>query len=89
LINQKKSFELIIGSGVAHSIEEWVSYCFKKYGLEWSQHIKKRSDFKSEYQTLVSDNTLLKSMGWSSSISFENLADTMINESDISDCMYS
>lgn len=89
LVNQKEIFELIIGGGVAHSIEDWVSYCFRKCGLEWSQHIKGRSDFKSEYQKLVSDNTLLKSMGWRPKISFETLADMMIDNSDISDCMYS
>lgn len=78
LVNQNQHHELIIGSGVTHSIEDWVDYCFAKYQLDWKAHIKLRSDFKSEYKKLVSNNALLRSMGWQSQVTFTGLADMML-----------
>jgi GDPmannose 4,6-dehydratase len=78
LVNQNKHHELIIGSGMTHTIEEWVAYCFKKYDLDWKEHVKIQPGFKSEYSRLVSDNKILCSLGWKPQIKFEVLAEMML-----------
>lgn len=80
LVNQSQHHEVVIGSGIAYPIEDWVAYCFAKYGLDWRQHVKMRLGFRSEYKRLVSDNSLLVSLGWKPRVSFQELADMMLND---------
>jgi GDPmannose 4,6-dehydratase len=80
LVNQDKIFEAVIGSGEAHSIKEWVVCCFGKYGLDWEKYIDIKKDFLPEYEILVSDPTLIKSLGWTPGTSFEQLAEGMLVE---------
>lgn len=82
LVNQSQHYEVIIGSGIAHPIEDWVAYCFAKYGLDWRQHVKMRPGFRSDYKRLVSDNSLLVSLGWKPRVSFQELADMMLDDID-------
>lgn len=78
LVNQNKVFEVVIGTGSTHSIEEWVAYCFKAVGMNWRNYVLIKEGFKSEYKRLVSDNSLLLSLGWRPTVGFEQLADMML-----------
>lgn len=78
LVNQDKAFEVVVGTGCAYSIEDWVAYCFKAVGKDWRNHVVVKQDFQPEYKRLVSDNSLLLSLGWRSKIGFEQLADMML-----------
>lgn len=80
LVNQDETFEVVIGTGQAHSIEEWVSYCFRAVGRDWRQHIIVKPAFQAEYKRLVSDNALLMSLGWRPKVGFEQLADMMLGD---------
>lgn len=78
LVNQDETFEVVIGTGRAHSIEEWVDYCFRAVGKDWRQHVIVKHGFRPEYKRLVCDNTLLLSLGWRPKVGFEKLADMML-----------
>ena len=79
LVNQDQVFEATLGSGIAHPISEWLDYCFKSYGLEWTQHVKFESIFKADYDILVSDASTIKSLGWQPRLDIYELADLMLS----------
>lgn len=78
LVNQNAEYEIVIGSGDAYSIRDWVSYCFDQINQNWEDFVVIKTDFKSEYTELVSDPRLLKSLGWSPKVGFYQLADMML-----------
>lgn len=78
LINQNKVFEVVIGSGKSYSIQDWLDYCFGKINKNWRDYVVIKEDFKSEYSVLVSDPSLMKSLGWVGKVTFEQLADLMM-----------
>lgn len=78
LVNQDVTFEVVIGTGRAHSIEEWVDLCFRAVGEDWRQHVTVKQGFQPEYKRLVSDNGLLTSLGWRPKVGFEQLVDMML-----------
>ncbi len=80
LVNQSTVFEAIIGSGKAYSIKEWAEYCFKKINKNWQDHVISNGNFKSEYNVLVSNPRLIKSLGWEPKINFHQLADSMMDD---------
>lgn len=79
LVNQDQITECVIGSGVSHSIREWIESCFSIAELEWKDHVILLDKFVPEYQNLVSSPDLIRSIGWDPQISFENLAQRMMN----------
>lgn len=81
LVNQETVFETVIGSGLAYSIENWTDYCFTKAGLTWQDYVSIEDKFIPQYEILVSDPALIKSIGWSPSVGFEQLADMMWSDS--------
>ncbi|MDH5231439.1 MAG: GDP-mannose 4,6-dehydratase [Gammaproteobacteria bacterium] len=80
LLEQDIIFEVVIGSGELHTIEEWLNVCFKTIGLDWQDHTKVLKDYKAEYKTLLSNPMLIKKMGWTPQCNFEAIALKMINE---------
>jgi len=79
LLNQDEIFETVIGCGETHSIQEWLEYCFSKINMKWQDHVIQKENFKSEYDMLVSDPTIIKGLGWKQKISFYELADLMMS----------
>jgi GDPmannose 4,6-dehydratase len=80
LVNQDKIFEAVIGCGKAYSIRDWIEYCFNKVNLSWEKFVVQRKDFVNEYDTLVSNPKLIKSIGWRAKVDFEQLADLMMED---------
>jgi GDPmannose 4,6-dehydratase len=78
LVNQDEITECVIGSGVSYSIKEWIESCFSIAELEWKDHVILLNDFVPEYQSLVSNPGLIRSIGWDPQISFESLAQKMM-----------
>jgi GDPmannose 4,6-dehydratase len=78
LVNQNSIFEAIIGSGEAHSIKEWTAYCFQKINKNWEDFVTIKQDFTPEYKILVSNPSLLRTLGWRPKVSFHQLADIML-----------
>lgn len=78
LVNQDDVFEAVIGSGVAHSIEEWLELCFKYVNKNWREYVKIKDNFEPEYKVLVSNPALIKSLGWQPKVDIANLAKLMM-----------
>lgn len=79
-MKQDAVHELVIGSGKAYPIADWVSCCFEKLNLDWKESVILQDDFIPEYQVLVSDPKLLMSLGWQPRVDLSQLANLMINE---------
>jgi len=80
LVSQNDISEIVIGSGTAFSIQTWIEYCFKMVGLKWEEHVVKDEKFIADYKVLVSDPTLLRSIGYKPSKDIFQLADIMLNQ---------
>ena len=78
LVNQDRHHEIVIGSGVPHSIQQWVEECFRLAGLNWSKHVFEERGFRPEYPMLYSNPARLRSLGWQPQVSFTELARIMI-----------
>lgn len=78
LVNQEIIFEAVIGSGITFSIKDWMIYCFGKVNRNWEEFVFQTDFYIPEYQILVSDPALIKSLGWSPKINFYQLADMMM-----------
>lgn len=78
LVNQEDVFEAVIGCGQAHSIKDWVKYCFKKIGRNWEEYVTKNNSFIADYDILLSKPDLIKNLGWSPKVNFFQLADMMM-----------
>jgi len=78
LVDQDDVFEAVIGSGVTHSIQDWLEECFGIVGRDWRDHVRIREGFKSEYLKLVSEPATIRSLGWAPEVSFTQLAEMMV-----------
>ncbi len=80
LMKQQEVFEAVIGSGQAYSIEEWLTYCFSLHKMDWKNYVVLEKGFIPEYDILVSNPALIKSLGWTPQVDFYQLANIMMNE---------
>ncbi len=78
LVNQETIFEAVIGSGKAYSIKEYIMLCFESIGKDWKEYVIEKQNFKAEYKILVSDPTLIFSLGWRPRVNFNELVQMMI-----------
>ena len=78
LVNQDAVFEAVIGSGRAYQIRDWVAYCFSTIGRKWESYVTMASDYVPEYETLVSNPTVIRGLGWRPTVDFQRLADLML-----------
>jgi GDPmannose 4,6-dehydratase len=80
IVNQEKIFELIIGSGVSYTIQEWLECCFGKIGKDWRSYVDIIEEYIPEYNILVSDPKILKNLGWRPKVCFEALVEKMVGD---------
>jgi GDPmannose 4,6-dehydratase len=80
LVNQDEVFEANISSGVGYSIEEWIKECFGIIGKDYLNYVTENKIFKSSYKKLVSNNTLINSLGYHPNVSFKELANLMMGK---------
>jgi GDPmannose 4,6-dehydratase len=78
LVSQDEVFEATIGTGVDHSIQEWIEACFSVVGLNWQDWTQQRDGFKAEYSRLVSDPSTMRGLGWAPKESLFSLAREMV-----------
>ena len=64
LVQQDKFFEAVIGTGIAYSIADWLHECFKLINKDWKRFVEEKEQYIAEYEVLVSDPSLIKSLGW-------------------------
>lgn len=80
LVQQNEVLEANIGSGSGYSIEDWLVACFNYIGKDWRDYIILRNDFVPEYKQLVSDSSIIFSLGWKPALSFDQLAQMMVDQ---------
>ncbi len=78
-VNQDKVFEANISSGKGYSIQQWVEQCFSLVGLNYEDYVFEMPTFVSQYKILVSDNRVIRSIGYKPEVDFKQLAELMIN----------
>lgn len=78
LVNQDEIYEAVIGSGIAHSIEDWARSCFETVNLDFEKYLQLKNDFKAEYKILVSDPKVILSLGWKPKMDFNSLVKLMM-----------
>ena len=78
LVNQDKIWEANISSGHGYTIKEWLIECFSSLGKNFEDYIVIKDDFIAEYKILVSDPSLIFSLGWKPNVSFHDLAKIMM-----------
>ncbi|MDP1712227.1 MAG: hypothetical protein Q8K86_07200 [Candidatus Nanopelagicaceae bacterium] len=79
LVEQEGVTEAVIGSGVGHTIEEWVKLCFEHFGLNYKDHIIVKPTFKSEYVYLISNPITMNNLGWKCEINLQRLLGKMVS----------
>mgnify|MGYP001579832203 FL=1 len=79
LMQQQQIFEAVIGSGETFTIQQWVEQCFGIINKDWRDYIQIKNNFVPEYKCLASNPRLIKSLGWSPKITFNGLAQMMVN----------
>lgn len=78
MMESDKVSEAVIGSGDARSIAEWVNACFGALQLNGLDYVRVTSNFKSEYNILVSDPIVIRGLGWKPRVAFHELARMMV-----------
>ena len=78
LVQQERFWEAVIGSGEAHSIQDWIDVCFSHLGLDWRKHVRETEGFRPEYDILVSDPKRIFGLGWRPTTGFSQLAEMMV-----------
>ena len=78
LVNQDEIFEANISSGKGYSIKEWLQQCFAFVNKDWQEHVVANTDFISGYKQLVSEPSLIFSLGWKPEVDFKELAKLMM-----------
>jgi GDPmannose 4,6-dehydratase len=78
LLDQDMVFEATIGSGLAYSIEDWLTQCFTLIGKDWHDYVRLRQGFMSEYKQLVSNPESINALGWQPVTKFSDLAKMML-----------
>ena len=77
-VNQDHVYEANISSGIGYSIENWLELCFGFVGKDWKEYVVLNDNFKADYKILISDPSLIFSLGWQPRTSFEQLAKLMM-----------
>ena len=78
LINQTNVFEAVIGCGKAEPIEKWLELCFGYFDKDWRKFVSINANFQAEYDILVSNPALIKSLGWQPRMDIKDLAEMMM-----------
>lgn len=78
LVSQDEIMEANISSGIGYSIADWVKKCFTIIGKDYHDYVVENPEFKAEYSKLISDASLIRSLGFSPNSSFDQLAQMMV-----------
>lgn len=78
LANQNEVFEAAIGTGIAHSIMDFLIECFSRAGLRVEDHVEFLNNFKAEYPKMVSDPQTMNRMGWKAKTGMKDLVKILL-----------
>jgi GDPmannose 4,6-dehydratase len=84
LVNQDEVFEATVGTGIVHSINDFLEECFSQVNLDMNQYVETKQNFTSEYPKLVSDPTTINKLGWKAKTDLQKLVHILLQTSDVS-----
>lgn len=82
MLQQDKPNDYVIGTGIQHSVQEFIDSAFEIAGLDQEKYIKIDQKFMrpSEVDTLISDSTKAKDiLGWTPKVDFKLLVQKMVD----------
>jgi GDPmannose 4,6-dehydratase len=82
MLQQPEADDYVVGTGEAHSVQEFVEIAFGHVGLDWRQYVRTDPRFMrpAEVDQLTADATKARqALGWSPRISFEQLVTMMVD----------
>ena len=78
-VNQDEIYEIILSSGIFHSIKSWIKLCFEECGLKWEDYVIVSESYRPEYFQLYGDSEIIRSLGWKPDFDIQKLARLMLN----------
>jgi GDPmannose 4,6-dehydratase len=82
MLQQEKPDDYVVGSGMTHSVEEFVQIAFDHVGLDWRKHVVVDPEFyrPAEVDLLLADPSRAHQvLGWRPEVSFEQLVTMMVD----------
>jgi len=82
ILQQEVAQDFVIGSGQAHSVEEFLDAAFSYVNLDWRKHVKIDPKYfrPTEVDELIADTSKAKTeLKWQPKISFSDLAKIMVD----------
>jgi GDPmannose 4,6-dehydratase len=82
ILQQQRPDDFVIGTGVNHSVEEFVDIAFRHAGLDWRDFVVVDEQFyrPAEVDTLLADPSKAhRVLGWQPQVSFERLVRMMVD----------
>jgi GDPmannose 4,6-dehydratase len=83
MLQQETPEDMIISTGMSISLEQFVDYVFKKYGLNYKEHLIINNDLKRPNEikmSKLSNNTLHSKLKWKPKNNVNNVIDNLINK---------
>jgi len=82
IVQQDTADDYVLGTGVAHSVQEFVEEAFSYAGLDWKRHVKTAERYfrPLEVDVLIADRAkALEKLGWEPRITFRDLVAIMVD----------
>lgn len=82
MLQQKNPDDFVVGTGMTHSVQEFVEAAFSHVGLNWKDHVKQDPRFMrpADVDLLVADPTKAnKVLGWKPNVEFQKLVELMVD----------
>ncbi|MFZ4397669.1 MAG: GDP-mannose 4,6-dehydratase [Kiritimatiellia bacterium] len=82
MLQQTQPDDFVIGTGIAHSVREFIEIAFDHAGLDWKKYVVQDPSFlrPAEVDHLLADNSKARRvLGWQPEVSLENLARMMVD----------
>jgi len=82
MLQQDESDDYVIGTGEAHSVQEFVETAFSHVGLDWREHVTfdSRFDRRADADLLLADSSKAREkLDWRPDTSFARLVETMVD----------
>jgi GDPmannose 4,6-dehydratase len=82
MVQQDAADDYVIGTGEAHSVQEFLEQAFSYAGLDWQEHVKisERYFRPLEVDTLIADTSKTRTkLGWEARIKFNDLIAIMVD----------
>jgi GDPmannose 4,6-dehydratase len=82
MLQQPEPRDYVVGTGVAHSVQDLVEVAFDRVGLDWRKYVVADPRFirPAEVDLLLADPTKARTdLGWTPTVPFEQLVTMMVD----------